>query len=138
MQRPHPMLNFLNSKYRNRKIRLIVIIATCVAIYLASAQIQLSTALVLISIALGILIHVMRTMSAKLKAEHPYRNGFQSLSNIIPIVIVITMMGYFPDVKSPPQIIALGIQVLGFIAVGFFLVSNYTNRAKRSEIDTDA
>lgn len=131
------MLNFWYSEACSRQFKLIVIIVTCMATYIASTQIQLDVVLSLVSIGLGILIHVMRRFRLKLKANHPYRNGFQSLSNIIPIVVLITMMGYFPDAKSPLDTFALVIQLLGFMAVGLFLVSIYDKRAKRFEAPRD-
>lgn len=125
------MLNYWYSERCHRQIKLMVIIATCVMIYLASMQIQLNSVLVMVSIALGLLIHTIRQLRLKLKADHPYARGFQSLSNVIPIVILITMLGYLPDEKSPLDTFALAVQLLGFVLVGLFLVSTYSNRAKR-------
>lgn len=125
------MLKFSNTDRQQRQIKLVVIILICIAIYVSSLSMQLSQILILVSLALGILIYGMHHFRRKLKADHPYANGFQSLSNVIPIVIFITMMGYFPQQKSILETIALSIQVLGFMAVGIFLVSTVSNRSKR-------
>ena len=125
------MLKFSNTDRQQRQFKFIAIILICTAIYVSSLSMQLSPILILVSLVVGILIYLMRHFRLKLKADHPYANGFRSLSNVIPIVIFITMMGYFPQQKSAFETIALGIQVLGFMGIGIFLVSTYSNRAKR-------
>ena len=127
------MLDFWYSDRCSRQVKLIVIITTCIVIYVASSVVQLGPVFVGLSLALGILIHVLRHFRLKLSVSNPYANGFGALSRVIPIVALITLFGYLPEYSQTWAKFALGLQCIGFVAIGLFMVSVYENRAQRFE-----
>lgn len=127
------MLEFWYSERCTRQLKLIIIIMVCVVIYAASTVAKLGPVFVGVSLALGVLMHGLREFRLKLSASNPYANGFAALSRVIPIVLMISLFGYLPKTGDDWQIWALGIQCLGFAAIGLFIVSIYNKRAKRFE-----
>ncbi|WP_180178969.1 hypothetical protein [Acinetobacter sp. YH12041] len=127
------MLEFWYSERCNRQLKLIIIIAVCIVIYIASTVAKLGPIFVGISLAIGMLIHVLREFRLKLSPENPYAEGFRALTMAIPIVAVISLIGYLPKTDEIWKTVALGLQCLGFVAIGLFIVSIYNKRAKRFE-----
>ncbi len=127
------MLDFWYSERCNRQIKLIVIIATCILIYAASTAAQISPVFVGVSLGIGIVVHVLHHFRSKISKANPYAHGFGALSRVIPIIALITLFGYLPEQHQQWAKFALGLQCLGFAAIGLFIVSVYENRAKRFE-----
>ncbi|WP_244782971.1 hypothetical protein [Acinetobacter sp. F-1] len=127
------MLEFWYSERCHRQIKLMVIIATCIVIYAASTVAQLDPVFVGVSLAIGIVVHLLHHFRLKISKSNPYANGFSALSRVIPIIALITLFGYLPEQHQPWAKLALGLQCLGFAAIGLFIVSVYENRAKRFE-----
>ncbi|UNW06648.1 MULTISPECIES: hypothetical protein [Acinetobacter] len=127
------MLEFWYSERCNRQLKLIIIIAVCIVIYIASTVTKLGSIFVGISLAIGMLMHVLREFRLKLAPKNPYAEGFRALTTAIPIVVVISLIGYLPKTGEIWETIALGLQCLGFVAIGLFILSIYNKRAKRFE-----
>ena len=127
------MLEFWYSERCNRQLKLIIIIAVCIVIYIASTVAKLGPIFVGISLMIGMLMHVLREFRLKLSPENPYTEGFRALTMAIPIVAVISLIGYLPKTDEIWKTVALGLQCLGFVAIGLFIVSIYNKRAKRFE-----
>jgi len=127
------MLEFWYSERCNRQIKLIVIITTCILIYAASTVAQLGPVFVGVSLAIGIVVHLLHHFRLKISKSNPYANGFSALSRVIPIIALITLFGYLPEQHQQWTKFALGLQCLGFAAIGLFIVSIYESRAKRFE-----
>ena len=127
------MLEFWYSEHCNRQLKLIIIIAVCIVIYIASTVTKLGSIFVGISLAIGMLMHVLREFRLKLSPENPYAEGFRALTMAIPIVAVISLIGYLLKTGEIGETVALGLQCLGFVAIGLFIVSIYNQRAKRFE-----
>ncbi|MEG2263842.1 MAG: hypothetical protein RR932_06040 [Acinetobacter sp.] len=114
-------------------MKLIAIIATCILIYTASTVAQLDPVFVGVSLAIGIVVHLLHHFRLKISKSNPYANGFSALSRVIPIIALITLFGYLPEQHQQWGKFALGLQCLGFAAIGLFIVSIYESRAKRFE-----
>ena len=127
------MLEFWYSERCNRQLKLIIIIAVCIVIYIASTVAELGPIFVGISLAIGMLIHVLHEFRLKLATDNPSAEGFRALTMAIPIVAVISLIGYLPKTVEIWETVALGLQCLGFVAIGLFIVSIYNQRAKRFE-----
>ncbi|MDM1341410.1 hypothetical protein [Acinetobacter pseudolwoffii] len=127
------MLEFWYSERCHRQIKLVVIIATCIVIYAASTVAQLDPVLVGLSLGIGIVVHLLHHFRSKISKANPYAHGFGALSRVIPIIALITLFGYLPEQHQQWAKFALGLQCLGFAAIGLFIVSVYENRAKRFE-----
>ena len=127
------MLEFWYSERCNRQLKLIIIIAVCIVIYIASTVAKLGPIFIGISLAIGMLIHVLREFRLKLSPDNPYAEGFRALTTAIPIVAVISLISYLPKTGEIWETVALGLQGLGFVAIGLFIVSIYNQRAKRFE-----
>lgn len=123
------MLDFWYSERCTRQIKLMVCIATCAMIYSASTFSELGGIYVGISLAIGMLSHVLHTVALKLPTQNPYKEGFTRLNLFIPLIALITLIGMLPQQHK----IALGFQCVGFSMLGLFIVSIYANRAKRFE-----
>ncbi|MCO8114025.1 hypothetical protein NI465_07515 [Acinetobacter lwoffii] len=127
------MLEFWYSERCSRQIKLIAIIATCIFIYAASTVAQLDPVFVGVSLAIGIVVHLLHHFRLKISKSNPYANGFSALSRVIPIIALITLFGYLPEQHQQWGKFAWGLQCLGFAAIGLFIVSIYESRAKRFE-----
>lgn len=121
------MLNFWYSERCTREIKLMVSISTCVIIYLCSSIQQLSTSLTLASVGLGVLLHLLRHIYLKIQPNNPYKTGFSIVFFIFPLILFITLIGLIP----PQHKLMLSLQSIGFVALGLFIISIYTERAKR-------
>lgn len=131
------MLDFWYSERCNRQIKLLVIIVTCTLIYAASTIAPLGPIFVGASLGIDMLMHLLRSWEQKISPQHPYAAGFRTVIGVIPLVILITLFGYLPEqpLANSPQWrkFALGIQCIGFVAIGLFILSVYENRARRFE-----
>ncbi len=85
------------------------------------------------SLAIGIVVHLLHHFRLKISKSNPYANGFSALSRVIPIIALITLFGYLPEQHQQWGKFALDLQCLGFAAIGLFIVSIYESRAKRFE-----
>ena len=124
------MLDFWYSERCTREIKLVTCISTCVIIFLCAKLMPLSSVFVGLSLAIGVLIHVLRMFSLKIKATHPHQTSFQIIFFVLILTATINLLIQLPKV---PQLWALAIQCIGFIALGLFIVTIYTGRSKRFE-----
>jgi hypothetical protein len=115
------MLEFWYSDKCTRQIKLIVCIATCVMIYLCSTVQQLSPMFTGISIAIGMSLHGLRTLSLKIAADNPYKKGFAILTFVMPLIALITLISMLPAEHR----LMLIIQLIGFAAIGLFILSTF-------------
>lgn len=121
------MLTFWYSERCNRQIKLIICISTCVLIFLCAEQKQLAPRFAGISLAIGLMINLLyklrqdklKTLSQSLKC---------SLASL-PILCLMCLIYFLPD----EQRWILALQCVGFTAIGLFIVSIYSQRAKRFE-----
>jgi len=125
------MLDFWYSERCNSQLKLIIIVSVCGGIYAASTVAKLGPIFVGLSLAIGILLHLLREFRLKLSTQNPYADGFRALTMATPIVAMVTLIGYLPKTGEVWDTLALGLQCLGFIAIGLFIVSIYNKRAKR-------
>ena len=118
------MLQFWYSDKCTRQIKLMVCIATCVMIYLCSTVQQLSAMFSGISLMIGMGIHLLRALSLKIAEDNAYRNGFTILFRLIPFTALITLIAALPTEHK----IMLILQMIGFTAIGLFILSTFPNR----------
>ena len=123
------MLDFWYSERCSREIKLIMCISTCVIIFLSSKVAALSPLLTGFSLAVGMLIHLLKRLAIKTQPNHPYKSGVQ----IIIFVTILTAIISLLINLAHQNFWALAIQCLGFIALGLFIVSIYSSRAPRFE-----
>ncbi len=121
------MLDFWYSECCTRGIKLGICIATCVIIYLSSTTEKLPALFVVMSLLLGMIHHFLQQKISRIQADNPYAEGFSIIGFVLPIIALITLIAFLPQ---PHQWI-LAIQVIGFSALGLFMVSIYQNRAPR-------
>ncbi|MFW1689351.1 hypothetical protein ACG9H2_05125 [Acinetobacter ursingii] len=121
------MLDFWYSERCTRGIKLGICIATCVIIYLSSTTEKLPALFVVMSLLLGMIHHFLQQKISRIQADNPYAEGFSIIGFVLPIIALITLIAFLPQ---PHQWI-LAIQVIGFSALGLFIVSIYQNRAPR-------
>ena len=112
-----------------RHIKLIFIVAVCGAVYAANQIQPLSPIYTVLSLILGFGLQVGNYLNSKISNNKSYKSSFGLLIKIYPIFIVVILMYLLPVQDKW----ILAIQALGFVLVGFFLVSIYQNRAKRFE-----
>ena len=118
------MLQFWYSDKCTRQIKLMVCIATCVMIYLCSTVQQLSAMFSGISLMIGMGIHLLRALSLKIAEDNAYRNGFTILFRLIPFTALMTLIAALPTEHK----IMLILQMIGFTAIGLFILSTFPNR----------
>ncbi len=121
------MLDFWYSERCTHGIKLGICIATCVIIYLSSTIEKLPALFVVMSLLLGMIHHFLQQKISRIQADNRYAEGFSIIGFVLPIIALITLIAFLP--QSHQWILA--IQVIGFSALGLFIVSIYQNRAPR-------
>ncbi|TCB35710.1 hypothetical protein E0H82_06905 [Acinetobacter sp. ANC 4910] len=121
------MLEFWYSERCSREIKLLSSIVVCSAIYFCSSIAQLAPLWVGLSLILGVLIHVLFTQYLKLATSHPYRITLRNGIYIFQLFALLSLAYILPEQHKW----VLWLQCIGFHALGLFLVSIYSNRAKR-------
>lgn len=110
-----------------RHIKLIFIIVVCVAVYAANQVQPLSPIYTILSLIFGFGLHIGHYSNTKFSNNTSGKSSLGVLIKIYPILIIIILMYLLPVQHEWIHL----IQALGFVLVGFFLVSIYQNRAKR-------
>lgn len=132
------MLNFWYSDRCTRQIKLFFCISTCILIYIASSKVQLPPLLVVVSLSIGILIHITHNLKSKIHNQNHYYTVQNYTLSLIPI-LSFTGLIYFLKLKSNSEMmLLLAIQCVGFTALGLFIVSIYQNRNPRFEQEHDS
>lgn len=117
-------LDFCYSIRCTRHIKLSICISTCVIIYLCSTVQALSPVFTGMSIAIGMGIHGLSTLSLKITEDNPYKTGFNLLFFVLPLMTFITLILVLPTQHK----IMLAIQVIGFTTIGLLIVSTFPKR----------
>lgn len=112
-----------------RHIKLIFIIVVCVAVYAANQVQPLPPIYTILSLIFGFGLHIGHYLNTKLSNNTSGKSSLGVLIKIYPILIIIILMYLLPVQYKWIHL----IQALGFVLIGFFLVSIYQNRAKRFE-----
>lgn len=123
------MLRFWYSAHCTREIKLIICIAVCAVIYYCTNIQQLTPLFAGLSLAIGAATHLLRHTHLKIAQEHPYKRSLQTISTLLPMAALTGLVLYLPKAHQA----VLGMQCIGFSAIGLFLISIYENRAKRVE-----
>ncbi|NNP73187.1 hypothetical protein A7P53_11485 [Acinetobacter defluvii] len=123
------MLDFWYSERCTRQVKLMVSIVLCIAIYYCSSIAKLSPLFVGISLAIGIILHVLKQLSLKTPTQTVQFKLLKALIMLLPAFALASMVWSLPQ----QNLLYLILQCLGFIALGFILIANYENRAKRSD-----
>ena len=123
------MLDFWYSPRCTRQIKLILCISVCCIIFLSSKEIKLSMAHALIALIVGMIYHFKYQIEKKLEENKSYNKGLKFIFFILPLIVLILLLMSLPNVGR----LYLSIQTLGFTLIGFFLVSIYSSRAKKTE-----
>lgn len=129
------MLEFWYSERCSRQIKLIVVIATCILIYAASTVAQLDPVFVGVSLAIGIVVHLLHHFRLKISKSNPYANGFSALSRVIPIIALITLFGYLPEQHERWANLPWVCNVLALPRLDYLLFQSM--KAVRSVLRTD-
>ncbi|WP_173911586.1 hypothetical protein [Acinetobacter sp. Marseille-Q1618] len=123
------MLDFWYSERCTRQVKLMVSIVLCIAIYYCSSIAKLSPLFVGISLAIGIILHVLKQLSLRTATQTVQFKLLKVLIMLLPVLALAIMAWSLPR----QNMLYLISQCLGFIALGFILIANYENRAKRSD-----
>lgn len=123
------MLDFWYSERCTRQVKLMVSIVLCIAIYYCSSIAKLSPLFVGISLAIGIILHVLKQLSLRTATQTVQFKLLKVLITLLPVLALAIMAWSLPQ----QNMLYLILQCLGFIALGFILIANYENRAKRSD-----
>ena len=118
------MLEFWYSDRCSRSLKLMVCIATCVIIYLCSTVQQLSPMFTVVSVVIGMGVHVLRALNLKIAADHPHKKGFAILILIMPLMALIGLISLLPEQHK----LMLAVQAIGFAAIGLFILSGFPKR----------
>lgn len=121
------MLDFWYSDRCHRQIKLALCVAVCLMIYYCAKVAELSLTFSLISLGLGVLIHVLRAFKLKLQAQERYNSALDTLFFLLPILYWFGLMMVLPKM----HVCALMLQAIGFSVLGLFVVSIYSQRARR-------
>lgn len=121
------MLDFWYSDHCHRQIKLALCVAVCLMIYYCAKVAELSLTFSLISLGLGVLIHVLHALKLKLQSQERYNSALDTLFFLLPILYWFGLMLVLPKM----HVWALMLQAVGFSMLGLFVVSIYSQRARR-------
>ncbi len=122
------MLNFWYSERCTREIKLVTAISVCAIIYYCSSLAKLSVTWTLISLAIGVVTHLLQLLGAKFAQSRPDTQRLNLFLTAVPVFAVIVLIYFLPSQAK----IWLAIQAVGFCILGFIILSIHHNRAKRS------
>ncbi|WP_445116592.1 hypothetical protein [Acinetobacter sp. WZC-1] len=109
-----------------------ICIITCAIIYYCAGIQQLTPLFAGISLAIGVVMHILRNLSLKFPGGPHCRYcdaGFKVLLLVFPLSALGLLILFLPTEHR----LYTTLQCLGFICIGLFLVSIYENRTRRSE-----
>lgn len=124
------MLRFWYSCSCTRQVRLIICISTCTLILLCAEASKLATLFTLQCLGVGALIDLLYRVSRRRDQENPVRHGFTIAFRLLPIIAFPLLLIQI-DFTDLSQGLAELVQCIGFVAVGFMVLSTATHRAKR-------
>lgn len=113
------MIKFSCSKYWTRQTQLITCIGTCAFLYCISTVAALSSIFVLLSVFLGIGIYALQLLIKRIPDQLKYRKGVLILCWVLPVIMLGIIQSYLDQTHK----LALMLQVIGFIVLGWLLVS---------------
>ena len=122
------MLDFWYSDKCHRQLKLALCVVVCLMIYVCAKVAELSIIFSVVSLGLGVLVHVLREVKLKLLESGHYNRGFDAMFFILPLLYWLTLMVLLPT----QHVWALMLQAVGFSVLGLFVISIYSNRARRS------
>ena len=122
------MLDFWYSDKCHRQLKLALCVVVCLMIYMCAKVAELSIIFSVVSLGLGVLVHVLRAVKLKLLESGHYNRGFDAMFFILPLLYWLTLMVLLPT----QHVWALMLQAVGFSVLGLFVISIYSNRARRS------
>lgn len=121
------MIDFWYSERCSRNIKLMIYVITIGILYYCSSIAKLNTLFSSTALLIGISIHVFRQLQLKfISVDHP-RPALNLLLSRLPLLALIVILLYLPMTDR----LVYSAQVIGFTALGFFLVSHYSQRARR-------
>lgn len=120
------MLKFWYSEHCTRPIKLLCCICSCLVIYFSASVAKLATLDTLYALAIGVSIHLIYLLLQWIPAVNNQRLNKWLLFSM-PVLLLGYMISHFASIHR----LVLSIQALGFVALGFFMVSIYSARAKR-------
>ncbi|MFT4020798.1 MAG: hypothetical protein QM666_04685 [Acinetobacter sp.] len=112
-----------------RQVKTIVVISTCVVIYLCQGIQALAPIYVGMGVVIGLGIYGLQEFHRKRAENHTSRRGFAFLIHLLSITMPFLYLAFLPRT----HFLIMIIQGLGFILLGFFLISIYQHRAKRHD-----
>lgn len=118
------MLDFWYSARCTREIKWGICIVVALCIYLASNIQALTTLYSIVAIVFGLAIHVVRQQLLPYFQSKPYMKFGFHFSILIALMVMLSTL-------PQPHRLILSIQVIGFVALGLFLISNHVQRAPR-------
>lgn len=113
------MIKFSFSKYWTRQTQLITCIGTCALLYFMSTFAALSSIFVLLSVFLGMGMYAMQLLIKRIPEQHQFRKVVGILFWVLPIGLVGILQTYLDQTHK----LVLMLQVIGFIVLGWLLVS---------------
>jgi len=124
------IMNYWYSERCTRQIKFIVCIVVCSIIFLSSKEFNLSSLHIIFALCLGSSYHFIYQLKQKLSLNHSYKTGMNILFFVLPLAALIALVISLPSIGR----LYLMIQTAGFTLIGFFLVSIYAYRSKKSDI----
>lgn len=123
------MLDFWYSERCTRHIKMLVCVITCLIIFISSSHAALPAIFVYLSLSIGIALHLLRLYALKPKQSVKIKQMSRIAFYLMPIVLWAVVSLVLPQ----QHLAMLMIQIIAFSALGLFIISIYSDRAKRFE-----
>lgn len=123
------MLKYWYSDRCSRHFKFLLCALTVVCIYASSGHAKLDQTLSLVALLSGMCVHLLHEFKLKFLAPTNQSSTLGALLPYLPILVIIGLITLLPSSHR----LALSIQLFGFTGLGFYLVSIYNYRTKRSD-----
>lgn len=122
------MLDFWYSARCPRQLKLVLCIFTFAVLYYCSTLNKLEAHFSVIALFIGMLLHVIYQFTQSQRAKNmQIQAGRLRLLRAVPILALVVLIAVTPSLQHSILI----MQVFGFAAFGLFLISIFSQRARR-------
>lgn len=121
------MLDFWYSARCPRQLKLVICVLTFALLYYCSTLNKLEAHFSIIALLIGMLTHVLYQLRSGQQAQHAAPQVLWIVLRFLPLLALVLFIALIPRLQQPILI----IQVFGFAAFGLFLMSIFSQRARR-------
>ncbi|MDQ8935083.1 hypothetical protein [Acinetobacter rudis] len=123
------MLDFWYSERCTRQLKLLLCIGVFALLYYCNNLQELPQSLALSSLAIGFLVHFVYKIRLNTSKKH-----IRLYAKWLYLILMLVWFGLITQLPKTNQLLS-SIQLAGYSLLGFFLVTIYSQRSRRHDLD---